>query len=113
MHNLLLLTNEQFYGADSALVYLNLRADVGEEFPVVYLNLSVSSQEEHTTYDATTVYLDLSVLGGECFSTYSGTFLGEGEAELRWYEAVVETRWSGDDALRWSLGDAIVDGINC
>jgi hypothetical protein len=110
-----MLTSEQslFANIEEALVPLNLQADVGEEFPWVPLLMSVSQLEEHTTYDSETVYLDLITLGGECFSTYSGTFLGEGEADIRWLTSLDETRWLGDDETRWSVGDVVVEGIHC
>lgn len=115
MHSALLLTAEQslIYKVDEQLIPLNLQADVGEEFPWLRLRFTVSQIEEHTTYDSATIYFNLTTLGGECFSTYSGDFLGEGEAELRWYESVTELRWDGTDETRWSVGEVIVDGIHC
>lgn len=66
-----------------------------------------------TYVDTAVVYLDISVLGGECFSTFTGTFLGEGEADLRWIESLILTRWTGEANLRWSPGEVQPEGIHC
>lgn len=110
-----MLTSEQslFANIEEKIVLLNLHADVGEEFPWVRFRMTVTQLEEHTTYDSATIYLNIQSLGGECYSTYSGEFFGEGEANIRWSTSLDEARWDGSDATRWSLGDVIVDGVNC
>jgi hypothetical protein len=107
------LTIGETSSAEYATVYLDLRALVEVEQAHIRLTLVVSSLEEHTIYDSATVYLALSILGGECFSTYTANYLGEGEADVLWLSTLNETRWDGTDSLRWSLGEVVVEGINC
>ena len=109
MHSSLLLTAEQslFANVEEAIVYLNLQADVGEEFPVVYLDLLPQYPE------FAEIYLNLTVLGGECYSTFTGELFGEGEADTRWLTSIDETRWVGTELTRWTEGEVTIEGVNC
>jgi hypothetical protein len=104
---------------DAFAVMLDLQVSSQDVGPItdtqtVYLDLQPLSSEfqERLILDSATVYLDLQNLGGECLSTYSGVLI-EGEADLRWATESDQLRWLGEDELRWSEGEILIEGINC
>lgn len=97
---------------DAATVYVDIQTYVTEEYPVLYVDIQASGVDVFEHIDAATVYIDITNTGGECFSSASAVDLGEGEANLEWYEAAYVAEWSGDATPEWSYGNVSV-GEGC